>query len=152
MCRYGRPRASPSIVASRSMTHEMAKTKYLFLCGWERRPCVSPRMCRGMRDVALYSIVDPMAGPALAPITTMIYVGCGRKATRGLVQRCVVRIWILLHTTAHRTAGPKQAWGRATAFSWLRLGRKPWASTLMYRRHPDLAVLHRRLGEAPTLA
>ena len=31
----------------------MAKTKYLLLCGWERRPWVSPRMCRGMRDVAL---------------------------------------------------------------------------------------------------
>ena len=152
MCRYGSP---PRLSLNRCVKVEDirdGKNKVFTVVWLGETPVGSLHGCVGGFGMWLYSIVVPMAGPALAPITTMIYLGCGRKATRGLVQRCVVRIWILLHTTAHRTAGPKQAWGRATAFSWLRLGRKPWASTLMYRRHPDLAVLHRRLGEAPTLS
>ena len=155
LCIYVSIRSPPrlsfqSLRQGRCHTRWQKQSIYCCVVGRDARG--SLHGCVGGCGMWLYSIVDPMAGPALAPITTMIYVGCGWKATRGLVQSCVVRIWILLHTTAHRTAGPKQAWGRATAFSWLRLGRKPWASTLMYRRHPDLAVLHRRLGEAPTLA
>ena len=155
LCIHGSIRETPRLSWNRCVKVEDirdGKNKVFTVVWLGETPVGSLHGCVGGFGMWIYSIVVPMAGPALAPITTMLFVGCGWRAARGPVQRCVVRIWILLHTTADRTAGPKQAWGRATAFSWLRLERKPWASTLMYRRNPDLALLHRRLGEAPTLA
>ena len=78
--------------------------------------------CVGGCGMWLYSIVDPMAGPALAPITTMIYVGCGWKATRGLVQRCVVRIWIFASHDRPSDGGAQAGMGKSNGFLMVAIG------------------------------
>ena len=119
LCIYVAKRETPRFSWNRCVKVEDirdGKNKVFTFVWLGETPVGSLHGCVGGFGMWLYSSVDPMAGPALAPITTMIYVGCGWRAARRPVQMCVARIWILLHSTADRTAGPTKAWGRAEAF------------------------------------